>query len=58
MKRPHRPGDFAQRATLILDMVTGNAPRNPEPQPETPLIQACRNRWVKGRARRRLILNL
>jgi hypothetical protein len=47
-KRPRRPGDFAQRAKLIVDMATGAAPRDPEPQPETPATAARRKGGRKG----------
>ncbi len=48
MKHPRRPGDFAQRAKLIVDMATGNAPRDPEPQPDSPVIDARRKGGRKG----------
>jgi hypothetical protein len=31
VRRPHRPRDFAQLAKLVVDMATGEAPRDPEP---------------------------
>ncbi len=41
-KRPRRPRDPNQLAKLIVDMATGNAPRDPEPQPDSPAIAAKR----------------
>lgn len=48
MKRPRRPRDPNQLAKLIVDMATGEAPRDPEPQPETPTIRARRKGGKKG----------
>ncbi len=47
-KRPRRPRDFAQLAKLIVDMATGAAPRDPEPQPDSPAIRARRKGGLKG----------
>ena len=35
MARPKRPADFAQRAKLIVDILTGQAPPDPPLQPES-----------------------
>jgi hypothetical protein len=48
MKRPRRPRDPNVLAKLIVDMATGAAPRDPEPQPETPAIQARRKGGRRG----------
>lgn len=48
VKRPRRPGDFAQRAKLIVDMATGSAPRDPEPQPDSPVTLARRKAGRQG----------
>lgn len=47
-KRPRRPRDPNQLAKLIVDMATGEAPRDPEPQRETPATAARRKGGVKG----------
>ena len=33
--RPKRPGDFAQRGKLIVDILTGQAPADPPFKPES-----------------------
>lgn len=48
MKRPRRPRDPNQLAKLIVDMATGEAPRDPEPTSETPATQARRRGGRKG----------
>jgi hypothetical protein len=48
MKRPRRPRDPNQLAKLIVDMATGDAARDPEPKPDTPLIEARRKGGLKG----------
>lgn len=58
LKRPRRPRDFAQRAKLIVDMATGQAPKDPEPQPDTPATAARRKGGRKGgRARAKTLSN-
>ena len=47
-KRPGRPRDPNQRAKLIVDMATGDAPRDLEPQPETPAIEARRKGGLRS----------
>lgn len=47
-KRPRRPRDANQLAKLIADMATGAVPRDPEPQPDTPLTEARRKGGLKG----------
>ena len=39
-KHPRRSRDPNQLAKLIVDIATGDAPRDPERQPGTPAIQA------------------
>jgi hypothetical protein len=38
MKKPRRPRDPNQLAKLIVDMATGEVPRDPEPKPDTPAM--------------------
>ena len=46
--RPKRPGDFAQRAKLIVDIATGQAPADPPIQPESPRAIVGRKGGLKG----------
>ena len=46
--RPKRPGDFAQRAKLIVDIATGQAPADPPITPESPRAVVGRKGWLKG----------
>jgi len=48
MARPKRPGDFAQRAKLIVDMLTGQAPPDPPFQPESARAKVGRKGGLKG----------
>jgi hypothetical protein len=48
MKRLRRPRDPNQLAKLIVDMATGEAPRDPAPKPDTPAIEARRKGGRKG----------
>jgi len=48
MRKPRRPRDPNQLAKLIVDMATGETPRDPEPKPDTPAIQARRKGGRKG----------
>jgi len=55
MKLPRRPRDPNQLAKLIVDIATGEAPRDPEPQPETPATsgrQMGEQKGGKARARK------
>jgi hypothetical protein len=47
-KRPRRPGDFAQRAKLIIDIATGQVPPDPPIQPESPRAIVGRKGGLKG----------
>lgn len=52
--RPKRPGDFAQRAKLIVDMLTGRVPNDSPKAPESARAKAKRKLKVKaGKARAR-----
>jgi hypothetical protein len=54
-KRPRRPRDPNRLAKLIVDMATGEVPRDPEPQPDSQAVAAKRQGGRKGgkaRARR------
>jgi len=54
MARPKRPADFAQRAKLIVDMLTGQAPNDSVGAPESARAKAKRKLKVKaGKARAR-----
>jgi hypothetical protein len=46
--RPKRPGDFAQRAKLIIDIATGQAPPDPPFQPESARAKVGRKGGLKG----------
>ena len=48
MARPKRPADFSQRAKLIVDMLTGQAPPDPPFQPESPRAIVGRKGGLKG----------
>jgi hypothetical protein len=48
MRKPRRPRDANQLAELVVDMATGAAPRDPEPNPETPATEARRKGGLKG----------
>ncbi len=50
-RRSRRPRDPNQLAKLIVEMATGEAPREPEPQPETPATEA-RRKGGKARAKK------
>jgi hypothetical protein len=47
-KHPKRPRDPNVLAKLIVDMATGEVPRDLEPKPETPLTEARRKGGLKG----------
>jgi hypothetical protein len=47
-KRPRRPRDPNVLAKLIVDIATGEAPRDPARQPDTPATTARRKGGVKG----------
>lgn len=47
VKRPKRPGDFAQRAKLIIDIATGQVAETPAPK-ETKLTRRARKGGRKG----------
>ncbi len=47
-KRPKRPRDPMQLAKLIGDIVTGQLPPEPKPEPETPAMVARRKGGLKG----------
>ena len=57
VKRPRRPRDPNQLAKLIVDMATGEAPRDPEPAPEIPAIEARRKGGRKGGKARAKVLS-
>ena len=46
--RPKRPGDFAQRAKLIVDIATGQAPPDPPLKPESARAIVGRKGGLKG----------
>jgi hypothetical protein len=48
MKRPARPRDFAQLARLVVDMATGNAPRDSEAMPENRKARSGRLGGLRG----------
>lgn len=49
MARPKRPADFAQRAKLIVDMLTGQAPNDSAAvQPESARAKVGRQGGLKG----------
>ena len=48
MARPKRPGDFAQRAKLIVDILTGQAPNDSPKGPESHLTLVRRAAGKKG----------
>ena len=48
MARPKRPADFAQRAKLIVDMLTGQVPPDPPFTPESPRAKVGRKGGLKG----------
>jgi hypothetical protein len=48
MKRPRRPRDPNVLAKLIVDMATGEVPREPKPRADTPAIEARRKGGRKG----------
>ena len=48
LKRPKRPRDPMQRAKLIIDIATGEAPPDPPMTPDTPGTVAKRKGGVKG----------
>lgn len=48
MKRPRRPRDFAQLAKLVVDMATGNAPRDQAPEPESRKAKSGRLGGLRG----------
>ena len=52
LTRPKRPGDFAQRAKLIIDIATGQAPPDPPFQPESARAIVGRKGGLKGGAAR------
>jgi hypothetical protein len=39
MARPKRPGDFAQRAKLVVDILTGRAPNDSSTVPSARLVK-------------------
>jgi hypothetical protein len=47
-KRPRRPRDANVLAKLIVDMATGEAPRDPESAPMTPATEARRKGGLRG----------
>jgi hypothetical protein len=47
-KRPKRPGDFAQRAKLIIDIATGAASPDAPAKKETRLVKRARKGGLKG----------
>ena len=56
-KRPKRPGDFAQRAKLIVDIATGQAPPDPAIPPESPRAIVGRKGGLKGGPARKKALS-
>jgi len=48
MARPQRPADFAQRAKLIIDIATGQAPADPPFKPESVKAAVGRKGGLKG----------
>ena len=46
--RPKRPADFAQRAKLVVDMLTGQAPPDPPFQSESARAKVGRKGGLKG----------
>ena len=48
MARPKRPADFAQRAKLIVDILTGQAPNDSPSAPESARAKAGRKGGLKG----------
>jgi hypothetical protein len=46
--RPKRPADFAQRAKLIIDIATGQAPAEPPMAPESAKAAIGRKGGLKG----------
>jgi hypothetical protein len=48
MARPKRPGDFAQRAKLIVDILTGQAPNDSPKGPEIRVSMVRRKAAKKG----------
>ena len=60
VKRPRRPRDPNQLAKLIVDLAMGEAPRDPERVPESPLIEVrrkggkARGRTLSARKRREI----
>jgi hypothetical protein len=46
--RPKRPGDFAQRGKLIVDILTGQAPPDPPIAPESARAKVGRKGGLKG----------
>jgi hypothetical protein len=48
MARPKRPADFAQRAKLIVDMLTGQAPNDSAVQKEGKFVKSARKGGRKG----------
>jgi hypothetical protein len=48
MARPKRPTDFAQRAKLIVDMLTGQAPNDSPKGPESDRAKVGRKGGLKG----------
>ena len=47
-KRPKRPGDFAQRAKLIVDMLTGQVPNDSATVPAAGIAKVRRMAAKKG----------
>lgn len=56
MARPKRPADFAQRAKLIVDILTGQAP-NDSPMPADLRLSTVRQKAAKkgGKARAKAV---
>lgn len=48
VKHPKRPRDPVQRAKLVGDIATGQAPPDPPPEPETPATERARKGGLKG----------
>ena len=48
MKKPRRPRDPNQLAKLVVDMATGDVPRDLESGPESPAAAARRKGGIKG----------
>ena len=48
MARPKRPADFAQRAKLIVDMLTGQAPNDSATVPAAGIAKVRRSAAEKG----------